>query len=195
MQNNQTITGMENLVNQNNKMKEPKTKIVLNKCQKRLGELDSYLSSEFHDRNSPLGESCLNFFAEKNKKTLGPALCKKSKLNFNIKNRSESFLTSNFQSTFSNSEIEAIMEEKLTEIELEGLLEDTVLEKDMASMNLSPILDEDDLLESITKRQNFDFHLRKALLSIDEKLSVNQLSKLSDFVWSGLKLVSVSRQN
>ena len=199
MSNNQTRTDMKNIVNENSKKEVTKTTIVLNECQKRLRELDSYLSSETDYESS---ESSLNFFSNEHSKISKNSCYKNSKLNSNMLNRQQSegstafssISESNYENSSSENEIENIMNSKLREIELEGLLEDTVLEESLKGMNFSPILNEDEVMESISKKQNFERHLRMALLSIDGELSSYQLSKLTDFVLAGLKLVSVSKQ-
>jgi hypothetical protein len=206
MNNNQTRTDMKNIANKNSKKEVTKTAIVFNECQKRLRELDSYLISETSNQIVSFREPLLTFFSNDDSEVLNPSFSKDIKSNSKILNsQGPENLTdsssisesneSNCQDFIFENEIENIMESKLMEIELEGLLEDTVLEESVKGINLSPILDEDEVLESISRKENFELHLRMALLSIDGELTTNQLSKLTDFVLAGLKLVSVSRQN
>ena len=207
--NNQTRTESKNNSNENTKSEVIKTVIVLEECKKKFEELDNYLS--FENDNQSLFSNDSNFDTNNHN---SPAISKASfekkqilntgSLNFeesissidlsSILDQSEILSSSNSDNYNSENEIENMMDSKLMEIELEGLLEDTVLEEEIKGVNLSPLLNEDDVLASNLKKQSFDIHLRLALLSLNDELTSIQLSQLSDFVWSGLKLVSVSRQ-
>ena len=209
MYNNQTRTESKNNSNENTKSEVIKTVIVLEECKKKFEELDNYLS--FENDNQSLFSNDSNFDTNNHN---SPAISKASfekkqilntgSLNFeesissidlsSILDQSKILSSSNSDNYNSENEIENMMDSKLMEIELEGLLEDTVLEEEIKGVNLSPLLNEDDVLASNLKKQSFDIHLRLALLSLNDKLTSIQLSQLSDFVWSGLKLVSVSRQ-
>jgi hypothetical protein len=209
MYNNQTRTESKNNSNENTKSEVIKTVIVLEECKKKFEELDNYLS--FENDNQSLFSNDSNFDTNNHN---SPAISKASfekkqilntgSLNFeesissidlsSILDQSKILSSSNSDNYNSENEIENMMDSKLMEIELEGLLEDTVLEEEIKGVNLSPLLNEDDVLASNLKKQSFDIHLRLALLSLNDELTSIQLSQLSDFVWSGLKLVSVSRQ-
>lgn len=209
MYNNQTRTESKNNSNENTKSEVIKTVIVLEECKKKFEELDNYLS--FENDNQSLFSNDSNFDTNNHN---SPAISKASfekkqilntgSLNFeesissidlsSILDQSKILSSSNSDNYNSENEIENMIDSKLLEIELEGLLEDTVLEEEIKGVNLSPLLNEDDVLASNLKKQSFDIHLRLALLSLNDELTSIQLSQLSDFVWSGLKLVSVSRQ-
>ena len=93
-----------------------------------------------------------------------------------------------------DTDLNKVLHKKITEIELEGLLEDTILEESIKGLNLSPILNEDEVLETIYKKERFSVHVRMAILCYDNELTNDELFQMSDFLWDAIKLVTINRK-